>query len=292
MKSVHTFTFVLLLCTSFASGQGGMQQSPTTPPTFPQGQQAPSNNPDQTPGRQQYPSTSPTENNPAGQTGTPAVSPAKAQNQIQDALRKQLPASADSVVVTVLNDNRIQLAGTVSTEQERHQIEQVARSAAPDQVIVNSITVANGSKPPGSTITGSATGETAQAATGNTAIQSSSQPANTQAGGGASPPPSSSSGAPTGTASQSSTLPYSSGTTMASLDVQNSIQTAITNDPNLSKSSVGVKVTDNKIELRGTVSSEDEKRAVQRIAESNAAGRKVINHLKVEKSKASSGPTQ
>ncbi len=143
MKSIRvsgTLTFILLLCMSFAWGQGA-----STPPTFPEGQKNPSVNPGQTTRRQ-----NPAQANPASQTDAPTMSPAKAQNQIQDALRKQLPASADSVVVGVLSDNRIQLSGTVSSERERQQIEQVARSAAPDQVILNSIAVSSPALPPSS----------------------------------------------------------------------------------------------------------------------------------------------
>ena len=91
--------------------------------------------PSQTPGQQPYP------------FGTSSSSAAQAL-RIQDALRRQLPASADGVVVSALSDNRIQLSGTAGSEQERQRIEQVAHSAATDQVIVNSINVANPPYPP------------------------------------------------------------------------------------------------------------------------------------------------
>ena len=109
MKPLHasTLTFFLLLCPSFAWVQ--QYPPPATPPTFLENQKKPSTTPDQTPG-QQYPPVNPTQTDPAGQTGTPAMSSTQAQNQVQDALRKQMPASADSVVVTILSDNRIQLS--------------------------------------------------------------------------------------------------------------------------------------------------------------------------------------
>jgi hypothetical protein len=146
IKFPGALTFVLLLCTSFVWGQGDAQQYPpsTTPPTFPEGQKIPPTNPDQTPGQQQYPP----QTNPAGQAGTSTMSPTQAEKQIRDALHKQLPASANSVVVTVLNDNRIQLSGTVSSEQEKQKIEQVAHSAAPNRVILNNIKVESPALPP------------------------------------------------------------------------------------------------------------------------------------------------
>lgn len=64
-------------------------------------------------------------------------------------------------------------------------------------------------------------------------------------------------------------------------DVENSIETAIKQDPNLASSDVKVKVTDKKVELSGNVSSNDQKKAAEKLAKDNAGGRKVKNHIKV-----------
>jgi hypothetical protein len=64
-------------------------------------------------------------------------------------------------------------------------------------------------------------------------------------------------------------------------DLQNSIETAIKQDPNLASSNVQVKVTDKNIELSGDVSSKDQKKAAEKIAKDNAGGRKVKDHIKV-----------
>jgi hypothetical protein len=64
-------------------------------------------------------------------------------------------------------------------------------------------------------------------------------------------------------------------------DVENSIETAIKQDPNLASSDVKVKVTDKKVELSGNVSSNDQKKAAEKIAKDNAGGRKVKDHIKV-----------
>lgn len=64
-------------------------------------------------------------------------------------------------------------------------------------------------------------------------------------------------------------------------DVENSIETAIKQDPSLASSNVQVKVTDKKVELTGDVSSKDQKKAAEKIAKDNAGSRKVKNHIKV-----------
>ena len=65
--------------------------------------------------------------------------------------------------------------------------------------------------------------------------------------------------------------------------LQSSIQSAIQQDPSLANSNVDVKVTEKNVELSGTVPSDDAKKAAERIAKSNAGGRKVKDKLKVAK---------
>src|SRR5262249_2741415 len=127
MKQLYRLLFILALGSGFALAQTGMQNPPTTPPTLPSQQQ---------PGMQ----------HPDENTGQPASNTTivKAQSDIQTALRRQLPASADSVTVSTTDDNKVKLSGTVSSETEKNQIEQIARSAAPDVKIENKLTVAGG----------------------------------------------------------------------------------------------------------------------------------------------------
>lgn len=111
-----------------------VNQTPhTTPPTFPEGhRQNPTesrpNNPEQA--------------NPAEPVGTPSGSLSQAQSQVQDAINKQLPSAG--VVVNTTDDGKLQLSGTVSSERQKQQAEDIARSAAPNQSIVNKISVGNG----------------------------------------------------------------------------------------------------------------------------------------------------
>ena len=75
-------------------------------------------------------------------------------------------------------------------------------------------------------------------------------------------------------------------------DVQNSIESAIKQDPNLASSNVQVKVTDKKIELSGDVSSKDQKKAAEKIAKDNAGGRKIKDHIKVASNSTNQGNDQ
>lgn len=75
-----------------------------------------------------------------------------------------------------------------------------------------------------------------------------------------------------------------------SSDVQDKIQKAIQQDSSLSGANVNVSVTGDKVELTGTVASKDQKKTVKQIADSNAGGMKVVDHVKVEKG-ANANPT-
>src|SRR5215469_12200199 len=123
MKHLFRMAFILVFGAGFAMAQTGMQNPPSTPPTFPS---------------QQLPPTTQHPDESTGQSGAVSTTTLpKAQADIQSALRRQLPASADSVTVSVTDDSKIQLSGTVTSETEKSQIEQIAHSAAPDLSIVN-----------------------------------------------------------------------------------------------------------------------------------------------------------
>ena len=78
----------------------------------------------------------------------------------------------------------------------------------------------------------------------------------------------------------------------AGTDVQGNIQKALQQDPSLANANINVSMTsDNKVELTGTVASKDQKKSAKQIAESNAAGYKVVDHLKVEHSGGSDKST-
>ncbi|HEY6250344.1 MAG TPA: BON domain-containing protein [Candidatus Angelobacter sp.] len=238
MKHLYKLAFILVLGMGLALAQ-------TTPSTSqPSGAQAPDKS----------------------QMGQKGAGLGSAQSDIQAALHKQLPNVADNVTVSSTDDNKIQLAGTVSSDAEKQQVEQIARTAAPNADIVNKLTVSgsatspstqppSGSKPPQLRLI--AYQSAGQASTPSPAPQTapSTPPANDQ----------------TGSMSQS-----------GGGDVQDKIQKAIQQDSSLSGANVNVAVNNNQVELTGTVASKEQKKTVKQIAETNAGGMKVVDHLKVE----------
>src|SRR5215467_9554627 len=256
MKHLYKLAFILVFGAGLSVAQTGAtgQNPATTPPTFPSGQQQPSTqpNPDQS---------------PMGQTGTSSTTAiTKAQSDIQTALRKQLPASADSVTVSVSDDNKLQLNGTVSSDTEKQQIEQIAHSAAPDQTIVNKITV-SGSKvvppdqnqpekpkqpltPPPMAMSFAQSG--AQDKSGNMGQNQGSS--NTPGQSTQTPSTTKSSHYPTDntqTPNSASDRQNNAGAAAAgSSDVQSNIQKAFQQDSSLANANINVNVTaDNKVEL-------------------------------------------
>lgn len=252
MKYVYKLAFILVIGSAFALAQTGA------------GQSSPSTSPSQQPGAQQTP-----ESSPMGQSGS-AGSAAKAQSDIQTALHKQLPASADNVTVSVGDNNKIQLSGNVSSDTEKQQVEQIARSAAPGVDIDNKLTVSSSPSAPGSTPPSGS-----KPPLRLVAYQSSSSPQSSPAA----QEPSKPSSDQAGSMSQASQAGGS--------DVQDKIQKAIQQDSSLSGANITVAVAGDKVELTGTVASKDQKKTAQQIAESNAGGMKVVNHLKVAGSESS-----
>jgi osmotically-inducible protein OsmY len=261
MKHVYKWAFILMIGAGFALAQAGAG-SPSTPPTFPSQQQPGA----QAPGQMGQTSTS------AAQASTKALS------DIQSALRKQMPASADNVTVSLTDDNKVQLSGTVNSDSEKAQIEQVAHSAAPDVDIVNKLEVSSSpsSMPPASTqppdtgkppvlrlVAYQQSGSAGQGSSGSQDNQSSQSPTS---------PTSSSPAAGAG---------QTADTTANGSDVQDKIQKAIQQDSSLASSNINVNVNNNKVELTGTVSSKDQEKTAKQIAQSNAGGMKVVSHLKV-----------
>jgi osmotically-inducible protein OsmY len=82
---------------------------------------------------------------------------------------------------------------------------------------------------------------------------------------------------------QSGTLPASdqSASSSDSTTLQSTIQEKLKNEPMLSSSSVNVNVTDSTIELSGSVATGKEKTTAERIAQSYAGNRKVVDRITV-----------
>lgn len=263
------YRMVLILV--FGTGFALAQNPPSTPPTFPSQQQQPTT---------QHPDEA------AGQASASSTDLVKAQSDIQSALRKQLPASADSVTVSSTADNKIQLSGAATSETEKNQVEQIARTAAPNVEIVNKITVA--ASPSGPTTTPPNPTMNPEDKTGaekptppeqqrkpmppmgSSFMAQSSSPQNP------STPPS---GAQSGTTTPA---PAQETSAASSTDAQSNIQKALQQDPTLANANIAVNVSGNKVELTGTVANKEQKKTAKEIAESHAGGMKVVDHLKVE----------
>jgi osmotically-inducible protein OsmY len=272
MKYVYRLAFILVIGASFALAQTGAG-SQSTPPTSPSQQQPGAQTPD---------------NSQMGQTGASSADAlTKAQSDIQSALRKQMPASADNVTVSVTDNNKIQLSGSVSSDSEKSQVEQVARSAAPNADIVNQLQVSSSptSMPPSSTEPPAASkppvlrlvayqqsGSAGQGSSGSQDTQSPQNPTN---------PTTSSPGA-----GANGGVGQTADTSANGSDVQDKIQKAIQQDSSLANSNINVNVSNNKVELTGTVASKDQKKEAMQIAETNAGGMKVVDHLKVSATEA------
>ena len=75
-----------------------------------------------------------------------------------------------------------------------------------------------------------------------------------------------------------------------SLDVETRIQSALQQDPLLSHSPVSVRVTDNTVELSGTVSTDVAKTAADIIARAEAGNRQISNLITVSGSGSTTPP--
>ena len=73
-------------------------------------------------------------------------------------------------------------------------------------------------------------------------------------------------------------------------DVESRIQKDIQQDSTLAGGNISVSVNNGKVELTGTVASEQQKKSAGDVAQNDAAGMKVINHLKVSGNSPSPSP--
>jgi hypothetical protein len=117
------FGMVLLAATSTLAQQSGQPPSPphSTPPTFPEGQQAPS-------GRM-----------PPDQEAPPqGLSNREAQHQIQQRLKSE-PALRNSDISATVDDTSVVVMGTIHSEQEHDLALRIAQSYAGDRKIVDKL---------------------------------------------------------------------------------------------------------------------------------------------------------
>ena len=134
---IYHFAFVLALSAGIAIAQTPSQQQDrpsTMPPVV--SSDTPQQNPDQMPQTPANPDrstpapVSPDEDKPPSSqtsTMTRGTASSQAQSQIQEALQRQMQSGAGNVTVSVAGDNSIQLTGTVASDDQKKQAEQIAR---------------------------------------------------------------------------------------------------------------------------------------------------------------------
>jgi osmotically-inducible protein OsmY len=285
-NNFYKATFILALGASCAIAQTTNQNQTTTQSATPQSpqiqQQTPSGtlSPSPLPQGQQIPEQN---SAPAQSTPPSSVSATQAQWRIQDALQRQLPSGAGKVTVSVSPEQKIQLTGSVASEEAKQQAGQIARSAASDQKIMNDLTVSGS---PSASMTAPASIAPADITKASADTSSNTTGSQTGTDSQMSNSSSSSNGIQAGTSAQSSMTPVKDASSTGGANLRDSIQTALQQEPSLKDANIKVNVEDNKIELTGTAASNDDKKTAVRVTKANAKGKKVTDHIKV------TGPAQ
>ena len=137
-KYLSKILLVMGVSGAFAFAQATSPQSSSSPDQS-ASPGASSSSQSASPSSSQYPSTS--SSSQAGSAASGSLS--QAQSQIQEALTKQMPSS--NITVSATSDNQLQLSGSVSSESDKQRAEDIAKSAAPGQTVVNKIKVSGSS---------------------------------------------------------------------------------------------------------------------------------------------------
>lgn len=252
----------------------------------------------------------------ASNSGESNSTDAQQMQQLQSQFSKD-PAF-ENVQVSVTNHTAL-LTGTVASKDDRVRAEQLAKSLKGIRDVKDELTInANAGKPSNNptTASGAATPDGASAtatpssASGETNTEQAGSPNNAiqQGHAATSTLPASSApatsggvtgaiaGAPTTNAAPSAITPGAIGANSAATaapsnnesienagTLQGQIQTALQNEPTLRNDQVNVNVTENAIELSGTVQTGKEKQTADRIANSFAGNRRVRDRITVGK---------
>ncbi len=285
----HTMLAVLALAMMFAYASAKAQQPMGGSPGM--GGQQPGM---QSPNNPNNPNNNPIDMGPNQQTqqqqqqqNIPQVSDSDLQKAVKDKLASE-PAFAN--VQAAVDKGKVTLDGTVNSKDDKKKAKKMAQSVAGVRGVKEHLTI-SGKESPGSqsnqkqmssgsgpgmaflsaqdAAQGNASQNTAGSIAGNS--QTSANPTNS---------------APQSGAPEAGSSMQQSGTTAASaggdtLKLQKQIETHIKNDRSLTDSTVTVNVSENAIDLNGTVGSNKAKRNAERIAQSYAQNRKVNDNLQV-----------
>jgi osmotically-inducible protein OsmY len=302
MKSqIYVLALALTMASSVAMAQmqpgmggqqpGGMGQSPP-------GQHIPGmgepgmGGTDRMPGEDQQQNTTDT----AKQTPTAKVDDDTLMRQVHEQLATKNELNDVKIGV---KDGVVTLEGSVPQKQDRKEAKQLAESVPGVRKVKEKLSVRSEGSSAGAGAVGgvSGTGSTnpetrnnnAGSISGNTSAESGTQAGTAsmgQAGASSSTAPSINPGTTPGSnagGTAATSQGESAGTTLPdNASLQEQLQSAFKNDPNLRKSEVATNVTDDTIELTGTVATGKDRQAAKAIAESYAGNRKVVDHLTVK----------
>jgi osmotically-inducible protein OsmY len=231
------------------------------------------------------------------ETNTPKVDDDTLMRQVHEQFARSIEFND---VKTSVKDGVVTLEGSVPRKQDRTQAKQMAESVPGVRKVKEKLTVrADGGSASASagvgtvggvSATGSANPEPSSdnAGPGNTAAASGTTAGTasmSQAGASASSAPSTNPGTMPGSNAGRTAGPTgeTAGTTLPdNASLQGQLQAAFKNDANLRNDHIATNVTDDTIELTGTVASGKERQSAKAIAESYAGNRKVVDHLTVK----------
>lgn len=230
----------------------------------------------------------------AGTSPQPSANTAKvSDSDLQHAVRSKLAADpAFAEVQAAVDKGTVTLDGTVNAKEDKKKAKDEVKTIAGVRKVKEHLTVngnamknqprSNSPSGPGNhflsaqdAAQGNASKNTAGSIAGNS--QTSANP--TSSAPQAAPPEA-------GTMSQTGAQPTGGMNTL-----QKQIETSIKNDPSLTGSTVSVNVSENSIDLSGTVASNQARMNAERIAQSYAQSRKVNNNLEVTGAGGTSAPT-
>lgn len=269
IRSFHLPAFVLVFALALAQAQTSPSSDTNLPP------------PPKPPSADQTPST-------GSETGSPIQSGTggDAQTQIQNAMKNDPRFSTDNIMVSV-SGNAINLTGEVSSKEERNAAAKVAEKYAGSFKIRNHLQVSGGpgpssnpppeKKPEDLVRKSNDDGvQTFAGMAGGMATAQNSRSRSNAAAEAANNVPSHD-----GEAAHTALGPDGSVTGTAAGGLQSQIQNALRNEPTLAKDHFNVSVSDDQIDVSGSVSTAKEKVTAQRIVQSYAGDRKVKDQLAV-----------
>lgn len=259
-KNVYLLAFVLAFAIGLAVSQNAPTSSTNTASPPPQTNPA---------GTDQPPST-------GMQTGSgnqSATSTGDAQNQIQNAMKNDQRLQHDNIMVSV-SGNEVDLTGEVATKEEKDAATKIANRYAGSYRVKNHLQVRSAASGPSSNASPGLTSTSPDNKLGSIAGNASAN-ANGQT------PGSTTGGVAGATTVQNTPAVGNSENGLSSGGLQSQIQNALKNEPTLINNNLNVSVSDDQIDLAGTVATAKEKLTAERIAESYAGNRKVKDRVTI-----------